>query len=178
MSICVNLNFSYHTNQLGSHLNFPLIISILEKKAGRHCQKIHWPSSRPQHWALVLWRIVNWYYSDDATRRCPELGVDHLRASQISWSRIQVRHCCHIRYRETMISLRTNTGVIRSGHRRQTSSGAEVCGQWSSLSTGQFWWKICVEGSKIQSHGCDELSDGEERIQDAGSSSTEISAQC
>ena len=115
MYVCVNLNSSHHTNQLGSHLNFPLIISILEKKAGRHCQKIHWPSSRPQHWALVLWRIVNWYYSDDATRRCPELGVDHLRASQISWSRIQVRHCSHIRYRETIISLRTNTALVSSG---------------------------------------------------------------
>ena len=48
--------------------------------------------------------------------------------------------------------------MIRSGHRRQTSSGAEIFRLWSSLSAGQFWWQVCVEGNQLQSNGCCQLS--------------------
>ena len=66
--------------------------------------------------------------------------------------------------------------MLRSGYRRQTGSGAEVLRDGPPLSPGQFWWQVCAEGRGVQPHGCDQLSDGEERLQDAGISSAENSA--
>ena len=87
---------------------------------------------------------------------------------------------------------------MRFGYGRQTSSGAEVQKYRASLSPGQLRWEVrvrvreifiihvsnvpmCgqvrVERRLLQPHGCDELSDDQTRVQDAGQPTAEEPSQ-
>ena len=69
------------------------------------------------------------------------------------------------------------TVVPRPGHWRQTSSRTEVLRHGPALPAGQLGREVRVEGGGVQPHGRDQLSDGAERVQDAGSSPAENSTK-
>ena len=71
-----------------------------------------------------------------------KLGADNLWAAQIPGRELQVRHHCYIRYIHQTLPTHLQFTDLRSWPWWQASARAEVQWLWSSLSAGQFRWKV------------------------------------